>query len=250
MIACIDSSSISAVVASPGTLTDLLGHLGGGLHRHLAAVLLGHLLAGLLGHLGAVLLGHLATGLLGHLDWHLLTVLLGHLGALLGWLLDRDLGAALAGNLLALLAISAITPVTSGAGADLFVGGGALLLVASLVDCVAHLLIGGGALGVVAGLIAGAALLLVAGAKIDKMNDTDSSLSNTIPALGLVGGGALLLVAGGAFLLIRGLVSSLVHGPAFWCVTSLDPRGQGDTGDHKLKSEAVIEDNVIPDRGY
>ena len=252
MIACIDSSSISAMVASPGTLTDLLGHLGGGLHRHLAAALLGHLLAGLLGHLGAVLLGHLTTGLLGHLDWHLLTVLLGHLGALLGWLLDRDLGAALAGNFLALLAISAITPVTPGARADLLVAGGALLLVASLVDCAAHLLIGGGALGVVAGLIAGAALLLVTGAKIDKMNDTDSSylISQYVPALGLVRGGALLLVAGGAFLLIRGLVSSLVHGPAFWCVTSLDPRGQGDTGDHKLKYEAVIEDNVIPDRGY
>ena len=74
--------------------------------------------------------------------------------------------------------------------------------------------------------------------------------SSTIPALGLVRGGALLLVAGGAFLLVRGLVSSLVHGPAFWCVTSLDPRGQGDTGDHKLKSEAVIEDNVISDTRY
>ena len=51
MIACIDSSSISAVVASPGTLTDLLGHLGGGLDGDLGAALLGHLLTVLLGHL-------------------------------------------------------------------------------------------------------------------------------------------------------------------------------------------------------
>ena len=67
---------------------------------------------------------------------------------------------------------------------------------------------------------------------------------STLPALGLVRGGALLLVAGGAFLLVGGLVSSLVHSPAFWCVTSLDLGGQGDTGDHKLKSEAVSEDQV------
>ena len=89
--------------------------------------------------------------------------------------MDRDLGAALAGNLLALVAISAIAPVTSGAGTDLLVAGGALLLVASLVHGAAHLLIRGGALGVVAGLIAGAALLLVTGAKIDGMNYSASS---------------------------------------------------------------------------
>merc|ERR1711976_569350 len=92
--ACIDSVSL-AVVSAPGALTDLLGHLGGGLDGDLGTALLGHLLAVLLGHLGAVLLGHLAAGLLGHLDGHLLAVLLRHLGALLGWLLDRDLGAAL-----------------------------------------------------------------------------------------------------------------------------------------------------------
>ena len=67
-----------------------------------------------------------------------------------------------------------------------------------------------------------------------------SVIPHVIPALGLVRGGALLLVAGGAFLLVGGLVSSLVHGPAFWCVTSLDLGGQGDTGDHKLKSEVVL----------
>ena len=72
-------------------------------------------------------------------------------------------------------------------------------------------------------------------------------LQSTIPALGLVRGGALLLVAGGAFLLVGGLVSSLVHGPAFWCVTSLDLGGQGDTGDHKLKSEAGMEDKLLLD---
>merc|ERR550532_2099699 len=190
------TQNLSTVVSRPAALTDLFGHLGGGLDGDLGAALPRHLLTGLLGHLGAVLPGHLSAGLLGHLNRHLLAVLLGHLGALLGRLLDGDLLAALAGDLLALLAVSTIPPVSS--GADLLVGGGALLLVPRLVHRAALLLVGGGALGLVAGLIRGAALLL-----------------------------------------IGGLVSSLVHCPAFWCVTSLNPGGQGDTGDHKQLSVHV-----------
>ena len=39
------------MVSAPGALTDLLGHLGGGLDGDLGAALLGHLLAVLLGNL-------------------------------------------------------------------------------------------------------------------------------------------------------------------------------------------------------
>ena len=65
-----------------------------------------------------------------------------------------------------------------------------------------------------------------------------SSLSTYIPALMLIGGGALPLVGGAALLLVGGGVGSLVHCPAFWSVTSL--AAQGDTEDHKLKCRTAL----------